>query len=100
MTPDHAAPEQPEEEHAVIEPGLADSEDVATQAATGPVAVGPGDPAGQPAVHAQRQVDGEPSTGTRGNGEAATDAAPAGWSGTTTAVDASLLDLVDRLTAV
>jgi acetyl-CoA carboxylase biotin carboxyl carrier protein len=94
MTPDDAAPEQPEEDLAVIEPGLADPEDVATQPTAGPVAVGPGEAPPAP------EADGAAVPRAHDNGEAASGTLAVGWSGMATAVDASLLDLVDRLTVV
>jgi acetyl-CoA carboxylase biotin carboxyl carrier protein len=94
MSEDDATTGQPEED-AVIDPGTLD-----TDGAVDPVAVGPGDiddiesdlddPAGAAVAAA----------GTGHNGGSAADALPVGWAGMTTPGDASLLDLVDRLTAV
>jgi acetyl-CoA carboxylase biotin carboxyl carrier protein len=117
MTPDDAVPQQPEEDQPVIEPGLPETDDVSQ-----PVAVGPGDPADRDPGHydatpyAAGPVNGGAQAGsvagtgtpapaedagmpgTSGNGAA--EALPVGWAGMTTPGDASLLDLVDRLTAV
>jgi acetyl-CoA carboxylase biotin carboxyl carrier protein len=116
MTPDDAAPQQPEEDQPVIEPGLPEIDDLSQ-----PVAVGPGDPADRDPGHydatpypsgavnggaqeavadAGHQAPAE-DAGTPGMpGNGAAEALPIGWAGLTTPGDASLLDLVDRLTAV
>ena len=120
MTDDDATPLQPEEDPAVIDPGPSDAPELAQ-----PVAVGPGEPmpldpghydatpaagpfddavAGEhPGLAAVTEADGAAlpvdaeasvDSGTSG------DALPVGWTGLTTPGDASLLELVDRLTVV
>jgi acetyl-CoA carboxylase biotin carboxyl carrier protein len=101
MTDDDATT-QPEEDAAVIDPGLVDDSGFAD-----PVAVGPGDPgvlldgveAPEVTAGAAEEADGDvPAIGP--NGGSTADALPVGWTGLATPGDASLLDLVDRLTAV
>jgi acetyl-CoA carboxylase biotin carboxyl carrier protein len=131
MSGDDADP-QPVEDQAVIDPGLAEADDLAQ-----PVAVGPGEPANldpghydatpylapgdepasstatpgngaagtaSPATAASDASTGEPALapGTEGpvNGGSAADAVPAGWTTPASPGDASLLELVDRLTVV
>jgi len=82
----------------VIEPGLVDVELVGD-----PVAVGPGDPeAPAGTVEAGRDLENGINGGSVPDAlaDALPDALPVGWTGLATPGDASLLDLVDRLTAV
>jgi acetyl-CoA carboxylase biotin carboxyl carrier protein len=72
----------------VIDPGLVDDMGL------DPVAVGPGEPEAPDAP--AEDVVAASST----DGGSAADALPVGWTGLTTPGDASLLELVDRLTAV
>ena len=117
MSEDDATPQRPEEDPAVIDPGLPDSPELVE-----PVAVGPGEPtpmdpghydatpvegpfadAGSDEPAAQVAADDAAATGQAGaviDGGSVGDALPVGWTGLTTAGDASLLELVDRLTAV
>ncbi len=90
MTDDDATTQQPEEDPAVIDPGLVDDSGFAD-----PVAVGPGEPEAADEAHDDDDVPAIPI-----DGGSAADALPVGWTGLTTPGDASLLDLVDRLTAV
>ena len=119
MTADDAAPHEPEEDLAMIDPGLVDDDaGLADPVAVGPgdprspdpghydatpgpasVADGPGEHRGEAAVEPERA---RPPAATDGpiDGGTAADALPVGWTGQTNPGDASLLELVDRLTAV
>jgi acetyl-CoA carboxylase biotin carboxyl carrier protein len=92
MTDDDATPHQPEEDPAVIDPDLVDDAGSAD-----PVAVGPGDPG---ALDAADDAEVAAESGGIVDGGSAADALPVGWTGVTSAGDASLLELVDRLTVV
>jgi acetyl-CoA carboxylase biotin carboxyl carrier protein len=102
MTGDDAAAQQPEEEAPVIDPGLAEADDLARA-----VAVGPGEPGARGGTDGPPETNGtnRQSTPSAGDGPAldggaVADARRAGGTAATSPGDASLLDLVDRLTAV
>ena len=121
MTADDATPQRPEEDLAVIDPGPPDAPELAQ-----PVAVGPGDVSVDPGHYdatpgpgvLDDEVPGEqpseavfvePDGGRHRpaseavvpiDGGSAADALPVGWTGQATPGDASLLELVDRFTAV